>query len=70
VTAAQVLAATGAVYPAIDVLDSRFAGYSFTLPDVIADNASGAGFVLSGQATNPAGFDLRLTGIREHDQRQ
>jgi 2-oxo-3-hexenedioate decarboxylase len=63
VTAAQVLAATGAVYPAIDVLDSRFAGYSFTLPDVIADNASGAGFVLGGQATNPAGLDLRLTGV-------
>jgi 2-keto-4-pentenoate hydratase len=63
VTAAQVLAATDAIYPAMDVLDSRFAGYSFTLPDVIADNASGAGFVLGGQATNPAGLDLRLTGV-------
>jgi 2-oxo-3-hexenedioate decarboxylase len=63
VTAAQVLAATGAVYPAIDVLDSRFAGYSFTLPDVIADNASGAGFVVGGRATDPGGIDLRLTGV-------
>lgn len=63
VTAAQVLAATAAVYPAIDVLDSRFAGYSFTLPDVIADNASGAGFVVGGQATDPGGIDLRLTGV-------
>ncbi len=63
VTAAQVLAATGAVYPAIDVLDSRFAGYSFTLPDVIADNASAAGFVLGGQGTDPSGIDLRLTGV-------
>src|ERR1022692_2883513 len=63
VTAAQVLAATAAVHPAIDVLDSRFAGYSFTLPDVIADNASGAGFVLGGQATDPAGIDLRLIGV-------
>jgi 2-oxo-3-hexenedioate decarboxylase len=62
VTAAQVLAATAAVHPAIDVLDSRFAGYSFTLADVIADNASAAGFVLGGQATDPAGVDLRLTG--------
>ena len=62
-TAAQVLGATAAVFPAIDVLDSRFAGYSFTLPDVIADNASGAGFVLGGQATDPAGFDLRLAGV-------
>lgn len=63
VTAAQVLAATDAVYPAIDVLDSRFAGYSFTLPDVIADNASGAGFVIGGKATGPGGIDLRLTGV-------
>jgi 2-oxo-3-hexenedioate decarboxylase len=58
-----VLAATEAVYPAIDVLDSRFAGYSFTLPDVIADNASAAGFILGGQGTDPSGIDLRLTGV-------
>jgi 2-oxo-3-hexenedioate decarboxylase len=48
-TAAHVLAATAAVFPAIDVLDSRFAGYSFTLPDVVADNASAARFLLAGQ---------------------
>ncbi len=63
ITASAVLAATAAVCPAVDVLDSRFAGYSFTLPDVIADNASGAGFVLGGQRTDPAGLDLRLTGV-------
>ena len=63
VTAAHVLAATAAVFPAIDVLDSRFAGYSFTLPDVVADNASAAGFLLGGQASEPGGLDLRLTGM-------
>jgi 2-oxo-3-hexenedioate decarboxylase len=63
VTASGVLAATAAVCPAIDVLDSRYAGYSFTLPDVIADSASGAAFVMGGQATDPAGIDLRLTGV-------
>lgn len=63
VTASGVLAATAAVHPAVDVLDSRYAGYSFTLSDVIADNASGAGFVIGGQATDPAGIDLRLTGV-------
>ena len=62
-TAAQVLAATAAVSAAIDVLDSRYAGYDFTLPDVIADNASGAGFLVGGQASDPAGIDLRLTGV-------
>jgi 2-keto-4-pentenoate hydratase len=63
ITAAHVLAATAAVYPALDVLDSRFAGYAFTLPDVVADNASGAGFLVGGQAVDPAGIDLRLTGV-------
>jgi 2-oxo-3-hexenedioate decarboxylase len=62
VGAAQVLAATAFVLPAIDVLDSRFAGYSFTLPDVVADDASGAGFVLAGTGVDPAGLDLRLAG--------
>lgn len=63
VTASGVLAATAVVCPAVEVLDSRYAGYSFTLPDVVADNASGAGFVVGGQATSPAGIDLRLTGV-------
>lgn len=63
VTAAHVLAATAAVFPAIDILDSRYAGYAFTLADVVADNASGAGFLLGGQAVDPSGIDLRLTGV-------
>jgi len=62
VTAARVLAATDLVFPSVDVLDSRFAGYSFKLPDVVADNSSCAGFILGGQGIDPAGFDLRLTG--------
>lgn len=62
VTAAQVLAATEACFGAIDVLDSRYAGYSFTFDDVTADNASSAGFVLGGTALDPYGIDLRLTG--------
>lgn len=63
VTAADVLSATSAVMPAIDVLDSRFAGYSFTLPDVIADNASGAGFITGSSLVDPFGIDLRLLGV-------
>ncbi len=62
ITGAHVLAATDAVFAAVDVLDSRFAGYSFTLPDVVADNASSAGFVLAGNAVDPRGIDLRLVG--------
>jgi 2-keto-4-pentenoate hydratase len=62
VTAAQVLSATEAVFGAIDILDSRYAGYKFTFNDVAADNASSAGFVLGGTAVDPYGIDLRLTG--------
>lgn len=63
VGAADVLAATAAVMPAIDVLDSRYAGYSFTLPDVIADNSSSAGFITGSSIVDPAGIDLRLLGV-------
>lgn len=62
VSAAHVLAATALVFPAVDVLDSRFAGYSFTLPDVVADNSSCAAFVVGGQGVDPVGLDLRTIG--------
>jgi 2-keto-4-pentenoate hydratase len=61
VTVAQVLAATKAVMPAIDVLDSRYAGYSFTLPDVIADNSSAGRFIV-GDPSPPDGIDLQTIG--------
>jgi 2-oxo-3-hexenedioate decarboxylase len=61
--AADVLAATAAVMPAIDVLDSRYAGYSFTLPDVVADNSSSAGFITGSSIVDPSGIDLRLLGV-------
>jgi 2-keto-4-pentenoate hydratase len=61
VTTAQVLAATQSVMPAIDVLDSRYAGYNFTLPDVIADNASAARFTV-GDPVPLDGINLRTVG--------
>jgi 2-keto-4-pentenoate hydratase len=60
VTGAEVLAATEAVAPAIDILDSRFTGYRFALADVAADNSSAAAFVV-GDWVDPTG-DLRVTG--------
>jgi 2-oxo-3-hexenedioate decarboxylase len=62
ISAAHVIAATDLVFPAIDVLDSRFSGYKFTLPDVVADNSSCAGFTLGGMGISPVGVDLRLVG--------
>lgn len=60
-TTVQVLAATAAVLPALDVLDSRYAGYRFRLPDVVADNASAARYVL-GDPVAADGIDLGRVG--------
>lgn len=60
-TARHVLAATAAVMPALDVLDSRFAGYTFTLADVVADNASAARYLV-GAPVPVDGIDLATVG--------
>jgi len=51
------------IIPALEILDSRYRGFAFQLPDVIADNASAAGFLLG--ATNLLGRlgDLPLMGV-------
>lgn len=61
-TVAEVLAATSGVAVGIEILDSRFVDYSFTMPDVVADNTSASRFVV-GAAVPPTGIDLRLVGV-------
>jgi 2-oxo-3-hexenedioate decarboxylase len=63
-TVQSVLAATKAVFGAIEIIDSRYEDFRFTLPDVIADNASSARFLLGSVGLPPedAG-DLRLIGV-------
>lgn len=61
VTAEEVLASTAAIMPAIDILDSRFTGYTFTLADVTADNSSAGGYIL-GEESDVAS-DLSLCGV-------
>ncbi|WP_354682976.1 fumarylacetoacetate hydrolase family protein [Cupriavidus necator] len=46
VTAAQALAAVEAIAPALEIIDSRYQDFRFSLPEVIADNASSSGFVI------------------------
>ncbi len=62
VTAADVLAATSRVAVGIEILDSRFLDYRFTMPDVIADNTSAGRFIV-GTPVPPDGIDLRLAGV-------
>lgn len=46
VTPAQAMAAVEAIAPAIEIIDSRFANFKFSLEDVVADNASSSAFVI------------------------
>lgn len=46
-----------AVAPAIEVIDSRYVDFRFTLPEVIADNTSASGFVLGAWQPIPDGID-------------
>lgn len=62
-TTASVLVATDAVFPALEILDSRFKNFKFTLPDVIADNGSAARVVVGGRALDPASCDWQLEGM-------
>lgn len=60
VGAAQARAAVGEVYAALEVVDSRIAGWDISAVDTIADNASAGLFVLA-PAGRPLGdWDLRL----------
>ncbi|HEX4247810.1 MAG TPA: fumarylacetoacetate hydrolase family protein [Pseudonocardia sp.] len=62
VTAADVLAATASVAVGLEILDSRYRDYRFTMADVVADNTSAGRYVV-GAPVSPAGIDLRLVGV-------
>ncbi len=58
-TERDVLDATEAVAPAIELIDSRIRDWRIGLVDTIADNASSAGFVLGPDRVKPRDIDLR-----------
>ena len=55
----DVIAATAAYAPAIELIDSRITDWKIALCDTIADNASSAGFVLGPQRVSPKDIDIR-----------
>lgn len=57
VTAQEALAACDGLCAAIDLIDSRYIDFKFTLIDVVADNTSAGSFVL-GPMQKPTGLDL------------
>jgi 2-oxo-3-hexenedioate decarboxylase len=59
VTADQVLDATASVVGGIEIIDSRYEAFKFTLPDVIADNTSAARVAIGERGVAPRDVDLR-----------
>jgi 2-keto-4-pentenoate hydratase len=55
----DVLAATAAFAPAIELIDSRIRDWKIKLCDTIADNASSAGWVLGEARVSPKDVDIR-----------
>ncbi|WP_433503188.1 2-keto-4-pentenoate hydratase [Pseudonocardia halophobica] len=59
---AAVRAATEYVVPALEIVDSRIAGWDITFADTVADNASSAMYVLGSAHSSLDGLDL--TAVR------
>ncbi|GAA2037667.1 fumarylacetoacetate hydrolase family protein [Agromyces tropicus] len=61
---ADVIRATEFVLPAIEVVDSRIAGWDIRITDTIADNASSGAVVLGTTPRGLDGLDLTRVGMR------
>ncbi|MGW0738032.1 2-keto-4-pentenoate hydratase [Streptomyces sp. NPDC002851] len=61
ITAGDVLDATASVCAGLEIIDSRYQGFKFTLQDAVSDNASSALFVLGSEFVEPP-KDLSLLG--------
>ncbi|MBX3563569.1 MAG: fumarylacetoacetate hydrolase family protein [Sphingomonas sp.] len=66
VTTAAALAAVSGVAPALEIIDSRYRDFKFSLTDVIADNSSSSGFVI-GPWSDPRGDLSNLGFVMEID---
>jgi len=63
VSAARAMAAVSAVLGGAEVIDSRYTDFRFTLPDVVADNASSGAYVTGPVTRDPQGLDLAMEAV-------
>jgi len=63
ITAAQVIAATDFILPAIEIIDSRVTDWKFKIQDTVADNASSGMFVLGSRPAPLSEMNLRTIGM-------
>ncbi len=59
----QVLDSCSRVCSALEIIDSRFKDFQFTLIDVVADNCSSAKFILGNVMQNPKKIDVGNLGM-------
>ena len=59
----DVIAATEALVPTLEIVDSRIADWKIKFVDTVADNGSAARFVVGTQRTAPLGIDTRTVGV-------
>jgi len=62
--APDLLGAVTGVAPALEVIDSRYRDFKFTLADVVADNTSAAGYVLGPWSDPGRAGDIANRGVR------
>ena len=55
--------ATAYIAPAVEIIDSRYRNFNFTLPDVIADNSSSSRYLIGESFRKVDEVDLRLMGM-------
>ncbi|MFD0051475.1 2-keto-4-pentenoate hydratase [Actinomycetes bacterium NPDC127524] len=59
----DVLQATQYIAPALEIIDSRYKDFKFTLPDVIADNTSASRVVFGDRITIPTEIEVDSVGV-------
>ncbi|RDV37706.1 4-oxalocrotonate decarboxylase [Bradymonadaceae bacterium TMQ3] len=62
-TPQEALRAVSGVCGALEIIDSRYKDFKFTLIDVVADNASSTGYVLGTKLAHPATLELGNLGM-------
>lgn len=62
-TMTDIMSAVDYMLAAVEIVDSAIADWKITLVDTVADNASGAAYVLGASPQQLAGVDLRLCGM-------
>lgn len=68
VTSSAALAAVSHVFGAVEIIDSRFSGYGFTVADAVADNGSSGLFTMGSAVVGPTAIDLSFeTVLLEQD---